>query len=264
LLFANFFKLLLFLAFAVSILARKLSQMEKTLSLTLATLIVALISCTSIVDKRINKETFLQDIQEIHKKTGNLYTDDDYTNLVLGIGVGNVMGLKGIDGTYHEALDSIKATRERRTADSTTKAQKYQQELKVYMDKVGQLAKVIAVTVLAKGSQSVDNIDQQFVFGYHVTSGASQIVTAFQGSIVIIGESGKVLYAAPVDSYNDAIEPGKGYDFKEAADYDSTDGDQSTAMNTPLEKLRFKWMPSKIVFKDGTTLTAPDAPNSPE
>ena len=237
--------------------------MKKFLTLSLATMMVVLAACTSVLDKKINKDTFLQDIQEIHKKTGNQYSDMDYTNLALGIGVGNVMGMQGLEGTYREGLDHIKAAREKATADSIAKAQKYLAELKIFNEKVGQLTKAINIVVLSKGTQTVNDYDEEFVFHYVITSGASQMVTGFWGKMITTDDSGNQLYSLDINSTEDNIGPGAKIDVNNVGAFNDLDADQNTLNNTPFEKLHFKWEPTKILFKDGTSITAPQEPEKP-
>jgi hypothetical protein len=63
--------------------------------------------------------------------------------------------------------------------------------------------------------------------------------------------------------YQSSIDAGKTIQYKKGYNYDSMDADQITLMNTPYDSLRFIWQPSKVVFKDGTSITAPAKPENP-
>jgi len=237
--------------------------MKRLLNLTLAALlVVAVTSCNNVLDKKISKDSFLQDIQEIQKKDGDKYSSKDFAALAIGVSLGNVPGISNLNGTYRQALDTLKSSREKAEADSIRIAQKYQKDLKEYNDKVTALTKAINVTVLSKGSQPVNDFDQEFVFVYSLANGASQSITSFEGKIVSTDESGNLITPITI-SYNNPIDAGKTIQYRDTYDYNGLDVDQTTLMNTPLGKLRFNWEPLKVVFKDGTTITAPTEPEKP-
>ena len=254
--------MLLLLAIHFFILA-KIITMKKTLTLFFAVLlVVTLTSCNNVLDKKINKESLLKDIHQIKQENGDKYSIDDFAALTLGIEMGNASVIRNLDGTYRNALDNIQMARAKAKADSVQKAQKYQAELKVYNDKVGALTKAINLKVIGKGSQPVNDFDELFVFAYTIANGAPQPVAGFEGKVVVTDLAGNPV--APINiTYKNNIDAGKTIQYKDTYDYNEMDGDQIILMNTPYDSLRFSWQPSKVVFKDGTSITAPAKPDGP-
>jgi hypothetical protein len=138
--------------------------MKKNLTLFFAALLVVTVtSCNNVLDKKINKDTFSQDMQEIIKKDSDKYSSQDFATLMLAAGVSKMVDVQYLKGTYRQALDSIKTGREKAKADSIQKAQKYQAELKVFSDKVATLTKAIDLKVIGKGSEPVNDYDESFL-----------------------------------------------------------------------------------------------------
>jgi uncharacterized protein YceK len=236
----------------------------KRILLVLLTAIL-LTGCNSVLDKKIDKKNFLLDLKEIKDRYGDKYSDKDLTALGMGVGLSASMGVDTVwTGTYRQALDKLKANREKAEADSIQKAEKYQRDYHEFITKANLLRQYIVLNINTQQMRDVDGmgLTQEFYFTYVVLNNSDEIISSFEGNEAVFDKEGNELASLPFTN-NIAINPGNAISRGKAFNYDDTDSSQTKIKDGQEGDLKFQWQPTKIVFKSGTTMTAPPEPPNP-
>lgn len=208
-------------------------------------------SCTSTINKKIDAETFTKDISDI-KKNHPEYTEADFENL-RGQSAFMLIGQK-ITGdktshTYKELLDSIAGKRKAKEA-----------KIAEYKKKIEDMQKLISVKVTKKGySKDEYAISGNIGIAYTIHNKSGKDIEAFIGEININDLLGNELIALSIKQTNTlaAADSLNGTGWYNIPYLNKSEADLKT---TPLEKLKFVWNPSKILFADGSVLEAPENP----
>lgn len=205
-----------------------------------------LMSCNNVIEKKPNLETVKEDVAQIKEKYKDEYTAEDFDALSDKL-AGKVLGgvfAKGenavkegitFDKTYKEYLDEIKAERE--------KKEKILAELK------GAVSVEILEHSKEQGTGLMAEYDVKMPVKIKVKNTSKKNIQGITGRIELI------------DMFNEKVET-LGFELtsglnvgEEKTDtyyYDISFGDLKKMEETAFSKLKFVWVPEKIIFQDGS------------
>lgn len=220
--------------------------MKKLLFVLISALMIT--SCNNVIDKKVSLETAKEDIKEIREKYKDEYTESDFDALSEQL-AGNVFGTflaKGEDAakgvkfekTYKEYLDEAKKERlekEKIIAELNAAAN-------VTIDKFSRI----------HGTGFASDYDIKMPVAITVNNNTNKTISGITGKIEVIDMFDKKIENLGFE-YTDPINP-KSKLTKDFT-YDIGFGNDLKDLNqSSFDKLKFKWIPEKIIFTDGSYL----------
>ena len=214
-------------------------------------ILVLLFSCTNTIDKKINYQTAKEDFVTI-KKEHPEYTTQDYDyagDLLAGKMMGAVMqGSKdmSIDKTYKELLEEAKANRVKEQQDSIA-----------YGNVMASFKKKIDVKCIKK-EISTSDFGKSVTLTLTIINGSDKVLSGFSGKLNVQDMFKTDLMAANV-KITDGLAPHKTKDTTFSYSLDFVSNTDALEV-TPIEKLKFEWIPEELIYADGTDEKAPQKP----
>jgi hypothetical protein len=237
--------------------------MKKLLLLLLA---ISLAGCSNPINRKIDKAHFADDLKDIEQKNGDDYTQADFAVLTMMVGFMNATGTENIHGTtYKLILDTIKATRVQKAIENVKAVANYKKAFKFYDGQVAALAKDVSFQVIDKGVKANDavGIGKILWFNVSILNSTGTPITAFKGTLVVSNIFGDELKQINITD-DDGLDAGKTEITNEGIEYNEFDQGEVKIGETDISKLKFKWEPEEIIFKDGKTVKVPDEPTKPD
>jgi hypothetical protein len=213
-------------------------------------LLITFCSCKNAIDKTLSKESFNDDVKTIVKENAKDYTSEDFAEFRENASNKITAQFLGINKkekvTYRSILDTVKAHRLKDVA-----------EIAAYNAAIKAIKEKIRFKILA-GKYGEEEFSKGYAIGYSYTDNDSKNIEAFEVDIKAYDKLDNQVFHGFV-KYTTPIKTGVvNKDVK--AFYLLTEDDAETLKNTPYEKLRFDFVPTKIAFENGTKLEAPKKP----
>lgn len=199
-------------------------------------------SCNDVISKKPNIETAKEDIAQIKEKYKDEYSAEDFEALSDKL-AGKVLGgvfAKGenaikegitFDKTYKEYLDEIKAAREKKERI------------------LAELKGAVSVEILEHSKGLMADYDVKMPVKIKVKNTSKNKIQGITGRIELVDMFGK-----KVETLGFELTSGLnvGEEKTESYYYDIGFGDLKDMEETAFRKLKFVWVPEKIVFQDGS------------
>ena len=239
--------------------------MSRILPTTLL-LALLLVGCSNPKDAVIPKEISQMDaikpsIEKLSQEEKDLFAAYMVRHTI-GAAMGGLFGIKA--DPIPEGMTIGKAISEQKEFLAKQQAkEREEQELKARVEaekkaKQEEFSKLLSVAVLSKSNDSGE-YDQRFVtFEIAFENKSDKDIAGVKGNLKIMDMFGdKVLninwgFDQGVTAHNTTVEKGSGVKINKFMD------DHMKLWNSDYEKLKFQFEVSKIVFKDGTMMDAPD------
>lgn len=217
--------------------------------------IAILASCTNVLDKKINLNTVKNDIEKIKQQNPDEYTDVDYNeigNEFSGDFFAKMMNAEQLnspneakpDKTYRQVLDEAKSKRF-----------EYERRLTEYNKSLEPLKAALKAGINNKFNQDVNGISLlSVVYGFENQS--QQDIMEVQGSMFFVDGSNNELGKLNVEVSGGNLSAGKGAYVQKDYVIDNFDMDVKNIALADINTIKTKWLPSRIVFSDGSSLNA--------
>lgn len=207
---------------------------------------IMLSSCNDVISKKPNIETAKEDIAQIKEKYKDEYSAEDFEALSDKL-AGKVLGgvfAKGenaikegitFDKTYKEYLDEIKVARE--------KKEKILAELK------GAVSVEVLEHSKVQGTGLMADYDVKMPVKIKVKNTSKNKIQGITGRIELVD-----MFDKKVENLGFELTSGLniGEEKTDTYYYDIGFGDLKDMEETAFSKLKFVWVPEKIVFQDGS------------
>jgi hypothetical protein len=220
--------------------------------------------CVNVIDRPVNGENFLDDIQVIRREYSNQYSKSDFDDLCLNAAL-TPIAAQSDKRTYHELLDSIKIARLRDDNENSKAKAAYFLSMQKYNDTVALLNKAINLKVFEKSIKAADAWGdfKNLCFKYTLTNDSKNTINAFKGSLTVKDTDGSEIASFDID-YDKPLTPG--ITITENSLFDASDIPARAAKiaQTDIHKLTFYWQPTEVIFIDGRHIKTPEEPEKPE
>lgn len=230
--------------------------MKKLLVILLA---ITLCSCGSELNKKIVLTEYSATIEKI-KASNTEYSEADFaraSKLMNKLGFGAMAsGSMKTDKTYRQLLDEAKAENEKDAL-----------EIKAYNDELDKLRAVMSVKVdstiyFDEYSKVLRENYRALVSQITYSNLSQQNITGIEGKILVKNPAGKVIKTCYLKAAAADLMPA-GITSTAVNKFAITDRDNLMELkaNKP-ETYVYEWVPSLLIFDDGTRMEAPQKPNA--
>ncbi len=203
------------------------------------------ISCTSVIDKKMNKESFVSDMKEIQKKHLSEYSAKDFDEFSKNAFSMYFFGTKEDNRTYRQILDEIKNTR--------LKAENE------YNNNLIAAENAVSVRFIDKGSLKNEDIDIKYnLFKLSITNKSSNDIIELQCKIRVCTPSGEFL----LENITDDLKTLKsGQSIESVYEFLVNEINEQKVFDTDMSNLKINVIPCLIVFSNNKKIVVPANPN---
>lgn len=228
--------------------------MKKTLFISVC--LFGLVACTTTIDKKIVLADYQNNIKEIQNKNTD-YTPDDYTKaskLLDKYAFKSVSdGKSSLDKTYRQLLDEAKAS----NATDTLIIKEYNKQLNELKQTV--IISVDTAQYFNEYSPVLKTNYKTFIAQIELTNKSPKQITGIEATLLVKNKAGDVIKKCFIEL---ADKLDTGVSRKDAREYpivESVDNLFELEANAP-DRYTYDWEIEKIIFADGSRLTAPQKP----
>ncbi len=213
--------------------------------LLLLMLILGTTSCSKMNDK-INLQNYASDIKEL-KEENKSYDSLVWVLADKQIDAQSLQALSGkmeLDITYKELLEKAKK-----------KAVQTRKELDEYYSELKAMNGIFTIKVL-DGTFKEGDMNDWYETKLYIENNSENSIVAFEGDIIYTNENGDIILD---DAISESFEIPSKYNFETT---NNTPAIPELSANKielkalPFSKITWKWIPDKIIFKDGSRLEA--------
>lgn len=209
---------------------------------------ILFVACSSPLDKKYSKGSFEEDAKQLRSEV-----DSADAMLLMGSILRLTMQQEDLTQmTYGQILENGKAWKAEQ--DRLEEEQKALQEkaAREEAERLTRLQNTVMVTCFEKGFSEV-NYQDYITYKFAIQNKSDQDIRAVKGEIMfndLFDDEIKTLRF----TYDESIDAGATANWNATTDYNQFMNDDVKLRNKDLEDLKIVWKPTKVIFKDGTTL----------
>ncbi|MFC6999555.1 hypothetical protein [Rufibacter roseus] len=218
--------------------------------LLIIALLIFFTSCNSPLDKKYNKATMAQDLDEI-KKSEKL---DSSEMMILGFSfVASELGNTNLEGkTYKQILEEGKqAQKELESQQKKEEALAAQVQLEENQ-RIEKLNKTLVVSMYDKGFEKYD-YEEYITYKFAFQNNADKPIRAFKGMVVFQDIFGTEIKSLNL-TYDEGVPAGKTIKYDASTEYNQFIDEDKLLRSKNLKDIKVVWKPEKILFEDGSTM----------
>lgn len=215
-------------------------------------LLIIALGCTDVIDKRLQKESFNEDVKAIEAKYADQYSQADFkalrnegSNKLTASFFGNQKD-KGI--TYRAILDTIRANRIK--DDSIINA---------YNAAISNMADLLKMS-MDSGQYIKGDAGAAYVYKLIWTNNSDKLLKLVAGTFEMRNPKGqlikKIFLNQPANINPKETSSAGAYDYVMPSDK------AADLAAFKFSDLKVSWIPSRIVFEDATEMVAPNKPGA--
>ena len=205
-------------------------------------------SCSSPLDKPYNKESIEDDMIAIKKSV----SEEDLATLAGYITLSSLGGKEILGKTYRDILNDAKEVqRELKKQEEERKRLAEKARIEA-IERSKRLGEVLLVSLFDKGYYELnyqDYLTYKFVF----ENKSNKDIRAFTGTYVITDLFDKEIKKITL-TYDEGIIARTQKSWNAQTEYNQFDDSDVTLKNKDIDNLKTTWIPSKIMFTDGSHL----------
>lgn len=224
----------------------KLNKMKNLI--LLLTVTVSLLSCSNPLDKPYKEATLEEDAIELKK----VLSEDELGMLAGYIALKSFGEDKMIGKTYRDLLEEAKKVRkemEEQEAEEQRLAEKAKAD---EAERIKKLGAVLTVSLFEKGYVEVDY--QEFItYKFAFENKSEKDIKAFTGTVYFNDLFDKEITNLSL-TFDEGIPANSTIKWDASTEYNQFRDTDQTLKSKDLENLKIRWVPAKVLFKDGSTL----------
>ena len=211
-------------------------------------LLLAMVSCSNVLNKQFNEDTVKEDFEEISKTI-------DSNDLKLLMGSVFRLKFKKTDlstMTYGEIMadgKKWKAEKEKEAAEEKALAE---EAARKEAERVKKLSETVVVTVFEKGFEKA-NYKSYISMTFAIKNKTDKTIRALKGSVIFSNLFDEKIKEVNV-VYDQPVSGKSVVNWEAYIKYNQFKDEDVSLKNKLLKDLKVSWVPEKVIFEDGTTL----------
>lgn len=211
-------------------------------------IIFFLVSCSSPLDKPYKKDNLEEDFIELKKSL----PQEDLEMLTGYIALKSLSDDKMLGQTYGDLLEESKQLREEMRLQEEEEKKLAEKAKIEEAERIKKLGSALTVSLFEKGFEKY-NYQEYITYKFAFENKTDKNIKAFTGTIIFNDLFDKEINNLNL-TYDNGVSANSIKNWNAQTDFNQFVDNDVALKNKDVENLKVKWIPSKIIFEDGSIL----------